>query len=112
MFPHQQMAAGLLPAYYSPALGAFVSNYTCTCLNYSGCGASICIGGSCAFPYTQVGCDLNGSHPITVAMVAQVQPGDPIEQLQALRKQLEVALAGVEGQLEALRKQREAGEKK
>ena len=36
--------------------------------------------------------------------------GDPVEALQALRRQLEVALAGVRAQEEELRRQRAAGE--
>jgi hypothetical protein len=40
---------------------------------------------------------------------AQVQAGDPVEELQALRRRLEVALAGAEAQEQALRRQRESG---
>jgi len=107
MFPHQQMAASLLPVQASCSFFSCFwnsDNLTCynTCYGYSCLGAVTCA-------HTPHGCP--GDTTMVFFRPAQVQPGDPLEQLQALRKQLEVALAGVEGQLEALRKQREAGEK-
>jgi len=100
MFPYQQMAVGLMPQGSALIFTPGCRICTATCYD-TGCWAwpsYVPPGG---------GCDLNASRPITVVQVAQVQPGDPIEELQALRKRLEVALAGAEAQEHALRKQRE-----
>jgi hypothetical protein len=96
MFPHHQMAVGLLPRasfYHCYVTWCCDSGHSMICAAYSGCH-----GGYSA------GCNLYS--PIEV-QVAQVQPGDPVEHLQALRKGLEAALAGVEAQEVVLRKQRE-----
>jgi hypothetical protein len=101
MFSYQQMAIGLTPQYY----GGWCRVCSATCCDTGSsiiCFAAYSGGGGCS-PFS---CDL-GRSDVTVAQVAQVRPGDPIEQLQALRKSLEVALAGAEAQEQALRKQRE-----
>jgi hypothetical protein len=46
--------------------------------------------------------------PAGTAIPGPVGPGDPVEALQALRQQLEVALAGVRAEEEELRRQRAA----
>ena len=97
MFPYQQMAMGLMPRdYLYLTVGCRICSATCC-----DTGGSVCWGfGSGG------GCDLNLSR---VFQQAQVQAGDPVEELQALRRRLEVALAGAEAQEQALRRQRESG---
>jgi len=95
MFPHQQMATSLVPGFN------WCRICTATCCDT---GHSIwCVAaysGGCGWS-----CDIG-------TVYAPIQPGDPIEQLQALRKQLEVALAGAHAQEKVLREQREGREKK
>jgi hypothetical protein len=93
MFPHHQMAVGLMPQ------AQLYCHITWCCDS----GSSLICAFSCG--YTG-GC---GHFSPVEAQAAPVQAGDPIEQLKALRKRLEVTLAGVEAQEAALHKQREAG---
>jgi hypothetical protein len=100
MFPHQQMAMGLMPRdyVYVTVVGCHICTATC-CDTGGSCWLSC--GASGTYP-----CDLNASR---IYNQAQVQAGDPVEELQALRRRLEVALAGAEAQEQALRRQREGG---
>jgi hypothetical protein len=106
MFPYQQMAIGLTPQYY----GGWCRICSATCCDTGSsiiCFAAYSGGGGGCAPFS---CDLGRSNvTVTQVQVVQAQPGDPVEQLQALRKSLEVALAGAEAQEQALRKQREGG---
>jgi hypothetical protein len=95
MFPHQQMAVGLMPREF---IYCHICTWTCC-----DTGSSLV----CAFSCGNTG-GCGHLSPIEV-QAAPVQAGDPVEQLKALRKRLEVTLAGVEAQEAALHKQREAG---
>lgn len=98
MFPHQQMAVGLMPraSLYSP-IHCNICTWTCCDTGHS----VICFAA-----YSGGGC---GQLSPVEAVAAPVQSGDPIEHLQELRKRLEAALAGAEAHENALRKQREGG---
>jgi hypothetical protein len=103
MFGNQSMVAQLVPQY--PILYCPYYYHSCYYGYYSGgCGW---VYYSCHFGYHS----LIAQGPVCpggASIPAPVGPGDPVEALQALRQQLEVALAGVRAQEEALRQQRSA----
>ena len=83
MFPHQQMAASLLPSYIFVPVGCRVCTATC-------------YDTGCAYSW---GCGLTHT-PVEMAQAAVV---DPALQLAELRKGLELQIAGVEAQQRVLR---------
>jgi len=102
MFPYQQMAVGLMPGALNAAYCRFCTATCCDTGNSIECLVTCGYGHSCLLGQSgPPGCGWGQS--------TTPQVHDPIEQLQALRKGLEVALAGVEAQEHALRKQREGG---
>ena len=111
MFGTQNMAMPLLPGGAQPNLPCFLGHsggcgyYTCgyplscqyyphtrICIFYSPCVITI---------YEQVQQFVTPGCPVGIAR----DPGDPLEDLQRLRRQLEVALAGVRAQEDELRRQ-------
>jgi hypothetical protein len=80
--------------------GCHICTGTCYDTCFGSCGWLS--GGGCGF----MSCDV-GTHTTYYAM-AQVQPGEPVEQLAELRKRLETALAGVQAQEQTLRERRSA----
>jgi hypothetical protein len=111
MFHAQNMAMPLLPGaqqnLYCPYnVHTVCWGYSCAYAYYSwGCHYSICPYGHFSLTPTIV---VGPVCPGGASIPAQVGPGDPVEGLQALRRQLEVALAGVRAQEEELRRQRAA----
>jgi hypothetical protein len=106
MFGTQNMAAQLMPQY--PILYCPYYFHSCHYGIYSGgCGL---VYYSCHFGYYSLTPTIAQGPvcPGGASIPAPVGPGDPVEALQALRRQLEVALAGVRAQEEALRQQRSA----
>lgn len=96
MFGFQQAAAQFTPQIYC----TFTCGGSCHVCTGTCCDTGLGTGcwGSCGY----------GSHTTYLALMAQVNPGDPVEQLSTLRKGLESALAGIAAQEKALRER--AGE--
>ena len=112
MFQAQNLALTLLPGaqanLYCPY---FFSGWCGLHGGYSFCPVFTCgHTQACGYGYT---CPFTVIHqiqcPTLTAIPAHVGPGDPVEALQALRRQLELALAAVEAQERVLREQRGTG---
>jgi hypothetical protein len=116
MFSTQNLATSLFPCGYNFHTFCGYGYYTyCGYAYYTNCGYYYNTF-HCGYAYL-TGCHFPGTLPQVQAPVcpgaasipAQVGPGDPVEAIQALRQQLEVALAGLRAQEEELRRQRAAG---
>ena len=94
MFPYQRAAVGLSPDY---VIGVGCHICTATCYD-TGCGWSCFYSGGCRYESCQIS---------QTVLQAQVQPGDPVEALRALRNQLEAQIAAVEAQERVLKEQRD-----
>jgi hypothetical protein len=100
MFPHQQMAATMMPqpAIYCFTTCDFSCGYSCHICSRTCWDASWGGGGGCG--------------GITATVTQVVEAADPASALEALRKNLEMTLAGVQAQERLLNERKAAGEKK
>jgi hypothetical protein len=106
MFSHQNAAMPLLP---QQQLCIDFTYYPCYYYGgtYHPCGWYYYTYFPCVALTTRTVLEQAACQAVTGPVPGQTQ-GDPIEQLQALRRQLEVAIAGVEAQERALRAQQDA----
>jgi hypothetical protein len=95
MFPYQRMAIPLMPQAHQAAI-----NYRCAVTWEICCDTGFSIV-QCALSH---GC-AGYSEQSMLCPYAQVNAGDPVQQLQELRKHLEVTLAGVQAQERAVQEQ-------
>ena len=102
MFGFQRMAVPMMPQ-----TGAANALYLRCAITWEVC----CDTGSSWIPPYTVGCTGYSEQSQLCPYVQQLNAGDPVAQLEQLRKQLAVAMAGLEAQERVLREQ-QAGAKK